>query len=174
MQEIIYALDKLSNTLTLAKDDSGYKLELFLMYRDSCEELFSDIDKLAELMWLLRTNQVEIKEVAPDTIPFDDIPEEWLDRCSGEGHDRTTDEAGNKVYVDSGNIVQEEGWRPCAKCGEFPTDEGHDHCIQNLGSVINACCGHGKNKGYIMFDDGRLIEGDFTVTNLWEGSDGEE
>ena len=103
-----------------------------------------------------------------DTIPFSDVPEAWWDRCSGEGHERSTDDEGNKVYKDTGNIVQEEGWRPCARCGEFPTEDGDDYCIQNLGKVINACCGHGKNKGYIMFDDGRIIEGYFTVRNLWK------
>ena len=49
---------------------------------------------------------------------------------------------------------------------KFPNDNGDDYCIQNLGRVIDACCGHGNNKGYIMFDDGRIIEGYFTVRNL--------
>lgn len=35
--------------------------------------------------------------------------------------------------------------------------------IQNLGHVVNACCGHGTHEGYIMFDDGTIISGNFTV-----------
>lgn len=99
-------------------------------------------------------------------VSFNKAPESWADRCSGDGHKRTVDKYGNKVYTDTKTIVQDEGIRPCAKCGNFPNEKGEDHCIQNLGYVINACCGHGKNKGYIMFDDGRLIEGDFTIVNL--------
>ncbi len=46
--------------------------------------------------------------------------------------------------------------RPCARCGKFPTAEGHDPCIANLPGVRAACCGHGF-QGYIMFEDGRTI-----------------
>jgi len=59
--------------------------------------------------------------------------------------------------------VGELGIRPCAKCGEFPTNDGDDHCLGNLGVVMNACCGHGKNKGYIQFDSGIIIRGIFEI-----------
>ena len=55
------------------------------------------------------------------------------------------------------------GYRPCAKCGEYPNERGDDHCIANLGNVINACCGHGRNKGYIQFDNGITIRGHFEI-----------
>lgn len=105
-----------------------------------------------------------------NTIPFDEMPDAWRDRCSGDGHMRETDSDGNKRYVGSQMDIDEEGYRACAKCGEFPNEYGDDHCIQRLGKVINACCGHGKNKGYIMFDDGTLIEGYFEIKNLWKQS----
>ena len=54
-------------------------------------------------------------------------------------------------------------FRPCAKCGGMPNEYGDDHCIQRLGNVMNACCGHGNRMGYIQFDSGHLIEGYFTV-----------
>ena len=41
--------------------------------------------------------------------------------------------------------------RPCTRCGEMPTEEGHDACIANLPGVRNACCGHGVEEGYIQF-----------------------
>ena len=41
--------------------------------------------------------------------------------------------------------------------------EGHDFCLGTLGNVMNACCGHGKNKGYIQFDNGITIRGYFEI-----------
>lgn len=40
--------------------------------------------------------------------------------------------------------------RPCIKCGEFPTSEGHDACLGVLPGVSAACCGHGAEEGYQM------------------------
>ena len=53
--------------------------------------------------------------------------------------------------------------RPCIKCGQLQTKEGHDYCIRNLPGVKNACCGHGVEEGYIQFEDGRIIRGTFSV-----------
>lgn len=54
--------------------------------------------------------------------------------------------------------------RSCIRCGCMPTKDGHDYCLRNLGSVTNACCGHGVQEGYIQFEDGTLIQGYFKVT----------
>lgn len=51
----------------------------------------------------------------------------------------------------------------CERCGLPPNEYGQDICIANLGNVMNACCGHGKNKGYIQFDNGIMIRGYFDV-----------
>jgi hypothetical protein len=40
--------------------------------------------------------------------------------------------------------------RPCAVCHRLRTPEGHDPCIANLPGVIQACCGHGVSRGYIL------------------------
>ena len=56
----------------------------------------------------------------------------------------------------------ESSWhdRPCARCGQMETPEGHDPCIANLPGVINACCGHGNpDEAYVMFEDGRCMRG---------------
>jgi hypothetical protein len=51
----------------------------------------------------------------------------------------------------------------CPRCGRKETSESHDPCIANLPGVLNACCGHGKEEGYIMFENGIIIRGNFTV-----------
>lgn len=46
----------------------------------------------------------------------------------------------------------------CKLCKEPRTPEGHDPCIANLPGVSFACCGHGIDKGYIKFTDGRILD----------------
>jgi hypothetical protein len=53
--------------------------------------------------------------------------------------------------------------RSCVSCGKYETSEGHDACIANLPGVRNACCGHGVEKGYIQFEDGRVLRGYFEI-----------
>ncbi len=82
----------------------------------------------------------------------DIIPDSWFDRC-------TRDVWGDKCPIDI--------WRPCKKCGEYPNREGDDFCLGHLGKVLNACCGHGKDEGYIMFENGITIRGKFEIEN-WD------
>ena len=96
-------------------------------------------------------------------VKYEDAPEEWLDRCSGDGYERYTNEKGERVYSDNNIPVGDLGIRPCARCGKYPTLDGDDACLSNLGKVMNACCGHGKNKGYVQFDSGHTIRGFFEV-----------
>lgn len=90
------------------------------------------------------------------------IKEEWKDRCGSDGHKRYVDKNGIRRYIDN-DIEVSALYRPCAKCNEFPTDDGDDDCIKNLGRVANACCGHGLEKGYIQFDNGITIRGFFEI-----------
>ena len=39
-------------------------------------------------------------------------------------------------------------FRPCKRCGKYPTSEGHDACLGKLENVNNACCGHGVENSY--------------------------
>ena len=94
---------------------------------------------------------------------YDDIPESWKDRCSGDGWKRYIDNEGNRRYIDNDMKVSDLPLRPCAKCGQYPNENGDDYCIQNLGRVMNACCGHGLNKGYIQFSNGITIRGYFEI-----------
>lgn len=57
---------------------------------------------------------------------------------------------GAWVYADTG----EPCWgasdrRPCARCGQEPTPEGHDACLGTLPGVAAACCGHGTTEPWI-------------------------
>ncbi len=59
-------------------------------------------------------------------------------------------------YEDDNSSVP-ENWkhRPCKKCGDYFTEDGHDPCIANLPNVQNACCGHADtSQAYIQFNDG--------------------
>ena len=79
------------------------------------------------------------------------------------GHEIHFDESdGLWKYCDTKESIYENP-RSCIKCGNKPTELGHDYCLRNLGRVANACCGHGKNEGYIMFEDGTIISGYFKV-----------
>ena len=104
-----------------------------------------------------------MRENKDNPIMLDDIPDAWRDRCSSDGHERYKDENGDRRYKDNNEIVAESPYRPCAKCGHYPSKYGDDYCIQNLGVVTNACCGHGSEEGYIQFDNGVTIRGRFRV-----------
>ena len=97
-----------------------------------------------------------------ECISFDDAPDSWSDRCSGDGYNRIINNEGERVFEDN-NISVGIGYRPCAKCHEYPNLEGDDACLGRLGEVMNACCGHGKNEGYIQFDCGTIVRGNFTI-----------
>lgn len=53
------------------------------------------------------------------------------------------------VYADTGEAVDWENERPCAKCGEPPTPEGYDACTGHVIGATSACCGHGDPEHYI-------------------------
>ena len=52
------------------------------------------------------------------------------------------------IYADNKKSIETE--RPCIRCGEMPTKEGHDACLGNLKNVKSACCGHGIYPKYII------------------------
>lgn len=93
-----------------------------------------------------------------------DIPMQWQDRCSGDGNEIYVDNIGERRYKDNDELITEDAeYRPCGKCGEYPTEDGDDACLGELTSVVNACCGHGRHKGYIQFDNGITIRGKFEI-----------
>lgn len=69
----------------------------------------------------------------------------------------------NWRYSDTNELIVPDeliDW-PCPGCGQKISPEGHDPCIRNLPGVKYACCGHGVSSGYIAFENGVVIRGDF-------------
>jgi hypothetical protein len=58
--------------------------------------------------------------------------------------------------------------RKCPRCNQYPTSDDHDPCIANLPGVEFACCGHGTDEGYIKFENGIVIRGNFT--EIYQGT----
>lgn len=51
--------------------------------------------------------------------------------------------------------------RVCEECGERPTEQlrgGVDPCLGVLPGVISACCGHGVGRGFILFENGTMVD----------------
>lgn len=67
-------------------------------------------------------------------------------------------------YSDNDEPAVHPSNRPCPKCSELPTPEGHDACLGEIPGVCGACCGHGVEMGYIAWDcDGKGI-----MEQAWE------
>ena len=63
------------------------------------------------------------------------------------GHEIKYDERTKTwIYCDTLKVIDNK--RPCKRCGENPTREGHDACLGNLKDVSSACCGHGVEFSY--------------------------
>lgn len=45
----------------------------------------------------------------------------------------------------------------CARCFRELPEEGPDPCLGMLPGVEFACCGHGKGRGYIVFENGTIL-----------------
>jgi len=58
-------------------------------------------------------------------------------------------------YEDTDETVTHK--RPCKRCGEPPTPEGHDACLGHVPGAISACCGHGVVEPLVMSEE---IEGE--------------
>jgi hypothetical protein len=70
------------------------------------------------------------------------------------GHKIYWNAAKREWYYEDGQKITE--YRKCPKCHKMPVD-GQDACIANLPGVLNACCGHGVEDGYIQFTDNTVI-----------------
>ena len=68
---------------------------------------------------------------------------------------------GKFVYIDTKeSTIENYKLRPCGICGLFNTNDGHDGCLGTLPNVMNACCGHGQERGaYIQYWNGSTVQG---------------
>lgn len=80
---------------------------------------------------------------------------------NGRGYEVVVKDDWSEFYADNGEVFDDK--RPCTKCNEPPTPEGHDACLGELPGVEAACCGHGVEEGYIKFKNGLTIRGNFKV-----------
>ena len=52
------------------------------------------------------------------------------------------------VYEDGTPLNKEE--RPCTRCKKMPNADGSDACLGHVKGATSACCGHGKEDGYVI------------------------
>lgn len=72
------------------------------------------------------------------------------------GHEIYWDQENNIWrYCDTGEDIEIE--RLCKKCGKFPTNDGYDACLGHIEGATHACCGHGIEKPYIIFNKDELL-----------------
>lgn len=112
----------------------------------------------------LKVLPVRVREVGkePVKVDFDKLLDEDTTITGYKrGHKYLYDGKKTEVYADTGEITDTE--RPCKRCGRMSTPEGHDACIGHLPGVIGACCGHGVEVGYVTFEDGTILKGNFVI-----------
>lgn len=65
---------------------------------------------------------------------------------------------GQWRWADNGRFAASRsapgGDRCCILCGEPATPEGCDACLGPIEGAQAACCGHGLDRGYVLWDDG--------------------
>lgn len=58
----------------------------------------------------------------------------------------------NEWKYEDDNTSVEGNERPCKRCGHVCTKEGYDACIGHIEGAISACCGHGVEEPYVMYE----------------------
>jgi len=64
--------------------------------------------------------------------------------------------------------------RLCALCQQPPTPDGHDPCLGTIPGAKAACCGHGVQPGYVVWDCGiksiapKLLQGPPATPDDWK------
>jgi hypothetical protein len=67
------------------------------------------------------------------------------------------------------NLAKPTETTPCYACGLKRPASGEDPCFGGrLPGVISACCGHGIEPGYILFENGLSVTGYFRAKFLSE------
>ena len=42
----------------------------------------------------------------------------------------------------------------------MPTKEGYDACLGHVKGAKSACCGHGVEESYVMYEENEVVNGD--------------
>ena len=53
-------------------------------------------------------------------------------------------------YSDNNELLDDS--RPCKRCGCMPTKDGYDFCLGYVTGAKSACCGHGVEDSYILYE----------------------
>lgn len=96
-------------------------------------------------------------------------PVAWLSEWVDVEFDEDSDEFYSQVYIDDGSCADGPPKHQCSLCCMYQTPEGHDPCIANLPGVKFACCGHGIKEGYVAFENGLVIRGEFDHVRKMQG-----
>jgi len=70
-------------------------------------------------------------------------------KSQSRGHEIFYDGADWR-YTDTQEICEDK--RPCKKCGKYPTKDGFDACTGHIDGATSACCGHGVEEPFVVFD----------------------
>ena len=77
-----------------------------------------------------------------------------------------------KAYINGHDCAFENGaWQlpanveTCPRCGCTNKQDNPDGCLGLLPGVVSACCGHGVEEGYIIFENGVELRGIFNVVS---------
>ena len=80
---------------------------------------------------------------------------------------------GEWLFVDTGEPTVGSD-RPCGRCHDRHTAEGHDACLGTLPGVRNACCGHGQAaEAYVQMLDGKVVRGPPALGLMQRGEHGQ-
>lgn len=55
------------------------------------------------------------------------------------------------LYCDNDEPISTE--RPCKRCRKFPTPGGYDACLGYINGAVSACCGHGVDREFIIYEN---------------------
>lgn len=67
------------------------------------------------------------------------------------GHPVTWDDDHEVYRYDDTGEIAHDSPRPCPQCGMLQTPEGHDPCLGTIPGAMSACCGHGVERGYVIW-----------------------
>ena len=71
----------------------------------------------------------------------------------------------------SGEWGEYKGKTVCWLCHAERREDGIDPCLGKLPGVAQACCGHGKASGYVIFENGVSLRFDLRTAIRMSGPD---
>ena len=79
-------------------------------------------------------------------------------RSTSRGHEIYCNSDGIWKYTEDDSIFDDS--KPCKRCGHVPNVDGSDFCIGHINTVTSACCGHGIEEPFVVFDSGERFRGE--------------